>query len=130
MRYGGDVNETVGDGLMVTFPSALQAVGCAVAMQRAIAGHNLADPDRALQIRIGLHLGEPAADEDDFYGTSVVVAKRLIAEGEPLGLDNVRFAWPPLGISVEHWNVVATRRAARTIQRDEVIDWPDVCLGR
>ena len=59
-----------------------------------------------------------------------LVAKRLIAEGEPLGLDNVRFAWPPLGISVEHWDVVATRRAARVIQRDEVIGWPDVCLGR
>ena len=59
-----------------------------------------------------------------------LVAKRLIAEGEPLGLDNVRFAWPPLGISVEHWDAVATRRAARIIQRDEVIGWPDVCLGR
>jgi len=59
-----------------------------------------------------------------------LVAKRLIAEGDALGLDNVRFAWPPLGISVEHWDVVATRRAARTIQEDEVIGWPDVCLGR
>jgi sialic acid synthase SpsE len=59
-----------------------------------------------------------------------LVAKRLIAEGEALGLDNVRFAWPPLGISVEHWDVVVTRRAARTIRPNEIIDWPDVRLGR
>ncbi|HVW31039.1 MAG TPA: adenylate/guanylate cyclase domain-containing protein, partial [Acidimicrobiia bacterium] len=79
-KAGGQEVKSLGDGLMVSFPSALQAVGCAVAMQRATAGHNLADPDRALQIRIGLHLGEPAADDDDFFGTSVVVAKRLCDE--------------------------------------------------
>ncbi|HEV8626366.1 MAG TPA: AAA family ATPase [Acidimicrobiia bacterium] len=81
-KAGGQEVKSLGDGLMVTFPSALQAVGCAVAMQRAIAGHNLADPGRALQIRIGLHLGEPAADEDDFFGTSVVAAKRLCDRAE------------------------------------------------
>ena len=59
-----------------------------------------------------------------------LVAKRRIAEGEPLGLDNVRFAWPPLGISVEYWDVVVTRRAARALQPNEVIDWSDVRLGR
>jgi sialic acid synthase SpsE len=59
-----------------------------------------------------------------------LVAKRRIAEGEALGLDNVRFAWPPLGISVEHWDVVVTRCAARTLQPNEVIDWSDVRLGR
>ena len=78
-------------------------------------------------------IGEAPAHHKEPRDLSVrkgLVAKRLIAEGEPLGLDNVRFAWPPLGISVEHWDMVATRRAARTIQEDEVIDWPDVCLGR
>jgi class 3 adenylate cyclase len=79
---GGQEVKNLGDGLMVTFPSSLQAVACAVAMQRAVAGHNLEEPGRALEIRVGLHLGEPVADEDDFFGTSVVVAKRLCDRAE------------------------------------------------
>ncbi len=59
-----------------------------------------------------------------------LVAKRTIAEGEVFGLDNVRFAWPPLGISVERWDDVAMHRAARTIQANEVIDWRDVRFER
>lgn len=59
-----------------------------------------------------------------------LVAKRIIAAGEVLGLDNVRFAWPPLGIAVEYWDLVAARRAARTIQANEVIDWGDVRFER
>ncbi len=55
-----------------------------------------------------------------------LVAKRTIAEGEVLGLENVRFAWPPLGISVECWDLVAARRAARTIQANEIIGWSDI----
>jgi class 3 adenylate cyclase len=74
---GGEEVKSLGDGLMVTFPSSLQAVGCAVAMQQAVAAHNEKDPERALQIRVGIHLGEPVADDDDFFGTPVVVAKRL-----------------------------------------------------
>ncbi len=59
-----------------------------------------------------------------------LVAKRPIAEGEVLGLDNVRFSWPPLGISVEYWDLVANRRAARAIQANEVIAWADVRAER
>lgn len=59
-----------------------------------------------------------------------LVAKRVIAEGEVFGLENVRFSWPPLGISVEHWDLVVAQRAARTIQANEVITWRDVHLER
>ncbi len=59
-----------------------------------------------------------------------LVAKRIIAEGEVFGLDNVRFSWPPLGISVEYWDLVAVNRAARTIQANEVIYWSDVHFER
>lgn len=59
-----------------------------------------------------------------------LVAKRVIAAGEVFGLDNVRFSWPPLGISVEYWDLVAASRAARTIQANEVIRWSDVRLER
>jgi class 3 adenylate cyclase len=74
---GGREVKTLGDGVMVSFPSAVAALGCAVAMQESVADHNRAWPETRLGLRVGLHAGEPAADEDDLHGTAVVVAKRL-----------------------------------------------------
>ncbi|MGH9008821.1 MAG: ATP-binding protein, partial [Acidimicrobiia bacterium] len=69
--------KSLGDGLMVTFASPVQALSCAVAMQRAIADHNRAEPGRSLQVRVGLHAGDPVRHEHDLHGSAVVVAKRL-----------------------------------------------------
>jgi class 3 adenylate cyclase/DNA-binding CsgD family transcriptional regulator len=79
---GGHEVKSLGDGLMVSFPSVLGAVGCAVAMQRAVAAHSCVQPERALRIRVGVDVGEPVADEGDFFGTTVVVAKRLCDKAE------------------------------------------------
>src|SRR4051812_6340473 len=68
---GREVKST-GDGLMVVFGSAVAAVRCAVAMQRATTG--AAD---GLAVRIGLDAGEPLRDGGDMYGTPVNVASRL-----------------------------------------------------
>ena len=67
---------------MVAFDSPLDAVRCAIAMQQAIAGHNLGQSSPALGIRVGLHAGEPTRDEDDYFGSAVVVAKRLCDRAE------------------------------------------------
>ena len=75
--HAGDEVKSLGDGLMVAFASPLDGVRCAMAMQRAVAEHNRAQTAETLGIRVGLHAGEPARDEDDFFGTAVVVAKRL-----------------------------------------------------
>ncbi|HEY3239792.1 MAG TPA: BREX system ATP-binding domain-containing protein, partial [Acidimicrobiia bacterium] len=69
--------KSLGDGLMVAFASPVQALDCAVRMQRAIAEHNRAQPGRILQVRVGLHAGEALREENDYHGTAVVVAKRL-----------------------------------------------------
>ena len=53
----GEEIKSLGDGLMVSFASPVQAVGCAVAMQRALAAHNQDRPDQGLRVRIGLHAG-------------------------------------------------------------------------
>src|ERR687891_179296 len=79
---GGTEVKTLGDGLMASFASPVQAVACAVGMQRAIGEHNRADPGRMLQVRIGLHAGDPVRDEDDLHGTAVVVAKRLCDQAD------------------------------------------------
>jgi class 3 adenylate cyclase len=74
---GGHEVKNLGDGLMVAFPSAADAVRCAVDMQQAVGRHNLRAEQVALAVRVGLHVGEPIRDEDDYFGTPVVVAQRL-----------------------------------------------------
>jgi len=74
---GGSEVKKLGDGLMAVFPSAVEAVGCAMAIQRAVARQNLPVGEGRVEVRVGLHVGEPIRDEDDYFGTPVVVAKRL-----------------------------------------------------
>lgn len=70
--------KNLGDGLMVVFPSAGDAVKCAVAMQQAVQRHNESlDPSRCLRVRVGMHAGEPILSDEDYFGLPVVLAKRL-----------------------------------------------------
>jgi class 3 adenylate cyclase/tetratricopeptide (TPR) repeat protein len=69
--------KNLGDGLMVAFPSAVNAVGCAIGIQQAVHRHNARHCADHLQVRVGLNVGEPIRDEGDYFGTPVVVAKRL-----------------------------------------------------
>jgi DNA-binding SARP family transcriptional activator/class 3 adenylate cyclase len=73
---GGDAVKNLGDGLMAVFPSAVDAVACAVEVQRAVARLNRRSSS-PLGLRVGLHVGEPVRDESDYFGNAVVVAKRL-----------------------------------------------------
>ena len=75
-HHGQEV-KNLGDGLMVAFPSVVEAVGCAIAIQHAVHRHNTRHDDDRLQVRVGLNVGEPIRDEGDYFGTPVVVAKRL-----------------------------------------------------
>ena len=71
-EHEGREVKSLGDGLMASFPSAVAAVRCALAMQAAIARH---DPTQGL--RVGIDAGEPIVEADDMFGTPVVVARRL-----------------------------------------------------
>ncbi|HEV8625956.1 MAG TPA: AAA family ATPase [Acidimicrobiia bacterium] len=77
--HGGHEVKWLGDGLMVAFPSAADAIGCAIDMQQAsrrpVHGEDLA-------IRVGLNAGEALRDVDDYFGTPVVVARRLCDRAE------------------------------------------------
>jgi class 3 adenylate cyclase len=68
--------KTLGDGLMATFPSAIDAVNCAITMQHAV-DRNPPSSGAPLAMRIGLHTGEPIHDQEDYFGRAVVVARRL-----------------------------------------------------
>ena len=81
--YGGREVKSQGDGLMVAFTrSPRRAVGCAVAMQRAVARLD-AVASTSLAIRIGLAWGEATWEDDDFFGTPVIEAARLSAHAGP-----------------------------------------------
>lgn len=75
--HGGHEVKSLGDGLMVVFSDAARAVACAEAMQFAAAR----DGD-GLGLRIGIEAGEPERDGDDFFGTPVIVARRLCDAGK------------------------------------------------
>jgi class 3 adenylate cyclase/tetratricopeptide (TPR) repeat protein len=80
---GSEVDHT-GDGVMATFTSAVDATSCAIAMQRKMYTHNRGlARDRALEIRIGIHTGEPVLNEEGRnFGLPVVVASRLCAAAQ------------------------------------------------
>jgi hypothetical protein len=77
-EHQGRIVKTTGDGLLVEFASVVDAVRCAVEIQRAMAERN-ADlpPDRRIDFRIGINLGDVIVDGDDIFGDGVNVAARL-----------------------------------------------------
>ncbi|MCW5747699.1 MAG: tetratricopeptide repeat protein [Alphaproteobacteria bacterium] len=83
-RFGGRVVKKVGDGLLAEFGSAVEAVRAAVDMQRGMSTRNAGVPaDRRQTFRIGLHLGDIIAVDDDVFGDAVNVAARLQALAGP-----------------------------------------------
>jgi class 3 adenylate cyclase len=80
--HGGQEVKNLGDGLMVAFGSAVNAIGCAIGIQQAVHRHSAREQDDRLTVRVGLNIGEPIRDEGDYFGTPVVVAKRLCDKAE------------------------------------------------
>jgi adenylate cyclase len=86
-RHHGRIFKTTGDGVLVEFASAVNAVQCAVDLQRAMAAANRKLPDdRQIVLRIGLNLGDVMIEDDDLYGDGVNIAARLEAIAEPGGI--------------------------------------------
>src|SRR5262245_24509790 len=67
--HNGTLIKTTGDGALVEFPSAVDAVRCALVMQRDIATRNTGRPaDKRAEMRIGVNVGDIIADEGDIFG--------------------------------------------------------------
>src|SRR5437763_1701649 len=83
-EHRGRIVKTTGDGLLVEFSSVVDAVRCAVEIQRAMAERNAEVPtERRIEFRIGINLGDVILDEGDIYGDGVNLAARLEALAEP-----------------------------------------------
>ncbi len=81
-RHHGRIANTAGDGLIAEFPSVVEAVQCAVEVQRELAS----EEQGGLRFRIGIHLGDVLVDGDDLLGEGVNLAARLQSMAEPGGI--------------------------------------------
>ena len=83
-EYGGRLIRSMGDGFLVEFNSAADAVCCGLDVQDKLAERNTGlDRDHQIQLRIGINTGDVIVDDRDIYGNSVNIAARLEGLAEP-----------------------------------------------
>jgi adenylate cyclase len=85
--HRGRIVKTTGDGLLIEFASVVDAVRCAVAVQRACVASETALPqDRRIEFRIGINLGDIVVEGEDILGDGVNIAARLEGIADPGGI--------------------------------------------
>jgi len=128
-KHGGRIVKTTGDGVLLEFPSVVDAVECAVAVQGVMAERNDGIPqDRRMLYRIGINLGDILIEGDDILGDGVNVAARLEGIAEPGGISIIGFAarlrsslsiWAsrasristvPCASTQQNWGIISARR--------------------
>jgi adenylate cyclase len=86
-KHRGRIVKTTGDGALVEFSSAVDAVRCAVSVQEGLAAREAEAPgDAAMTLRIGINLGDIIIEDGDIYGDGVNLAARLEGLAEPGGI--------------------------------------------
>jgi adenylate cyclase len=86
-EFEGQIVKIVGDGFLAEFPSVVNAVACAVTVQRGMRERNASiPPDRRMDLRIGINVGDVIVDGDEIYGDGVNVAARLESIAKPGGI--------------------------------------------
>jgi adenylate cyclase len=86
-EFIGRIIDTAGDGILAEFPSVVNAVKCALAIQSKMAERNAAiEPERRMQFRVGLNIGDVVYDETRIYGDGINVAARLEGIAEAGGI--------------------------------------------
>jgi adenylate cyclase len=87
LNHGGRVVKNTGDGFLLEFPSIVGSIESAIAVQELMAERNGQLPaDRVMQFRLGVHMGDVMADEDDLFGDDVNIAVRLETVAAPGGV--------------------------------------------
>jgi class 3 adenylate cyclase/TolB-like protein len=126
-EHRGRIVKNTGDGFLAEFPSVVDAVRCAVEVQRGMGERNAATPaDRRIEFRVGINLGDVIAEPDDIYGDGVNLAARLEAMAEPGGIcvsrvvrDQVR---DRLGYTFEDMGEQQVKNIARPVRMYRVGD--------
>src|SRR4051795_3745357 len=85
--HRGRIVKTTGDGVLVEFASVVDAVRCAIDIQREVADGNAGvPPELRIEFRIGIHVGDIIIDDNDIFGDGVNIAARLESIAEPGGV--------------------------------------------
>jgi class 3 adenylate cyclase len=136
VEHRGRIVKTTGDGLLVEFSSVIDAVRCAVEVQRGMAERNAdVDPERRIEFRIGINLGDIIIDDQDIYGDGVNIAARLEGLAEPGGIyvsrvvrDQVR---DKLDFAFEDMGSQSVKNIARPIRvhRVQISGLPSTAAG-
>src|SRR3954469_9154448 len=119
--HSGRMVKLMGDGALVEFASAVDAVTCAIEIQKLVREHNTPIPeDDRIEFRIGINVGDVIVDVDDIYGDGVNVAARIQALADPGGIyisrsaaDQVRDKVP---ITIEARGEQSVKNIARPIE--------------
>jgi adenylate cyclase len=86
-EHGGRIVKTMGDGLLIEFPSVVDAVRCSIDVQEGMADRNAdVSGDKQIVLRIGINLGDIIIDGDDILGDGINIAARLESIAEPGGI--------------------------------------------
>ncbi|MHA1528895.1 MAG: adenylate/guanylate cyclase domain-containing protein [Alphaproteobacteria bacterium] len=130
-EHRGRIVKTTGDGMLVEFASALDAVNCAIALQTALAGQaSGVATDQRLDLRIGINVGDVIFERDDIYGDGVNIAARLEGIARPGGICISRTVYDHLGgranLGFRHGGAHDLKNIARPI---EIWRWDAASTG-
>ena len=120
-EHGGRIVKTMGDGLLLEFPSVVNATRCAVDIQSGMTDRNFGSgDDQRIDFRIGIHLGDVVVEDDDIYGDGVNVAARLEGLADPGGICLSRAARDQvldrLDVPLQDLGEIEVKNIARPVQ--------------
>ncbi|MGQ7844777.1 adenylate/guanylate cyclase domain-containing protein [Granulosicoccus sp. 3-233] len=132
-KHGGRVANTAGDSLLVEYPSAVEAVRCALALQTGLAERNAEIPrDRRIEYRIGINVGDVVNQSGDLLGDGVNVAARLEALAPPGGIivsrsvrDQVR---DRLELDMSDLGEISVKNITRAVRAFQVLKEGDTAM--
>ena len=129
-EHRGRIVKTTGDGLLVEFASVVDAVQCAVEIQRGMADRNVdVEDDQRLDFRIGVNLGDVIIEGDDIHGDGVNVASRLEGLADPAGIcvsakvfEEIRYK---LGVGFEDLGEQEVKNIPQPVRAYRLVTDPD-----
>lgn len=118
-KFGGEEINTVGDGFLLEFASALEASRCAIEIQRAFARRNEGSPPaRRMHVRIGIHVGDIVKRKGDVLGDGVNVAARIQSVADTDGICVSQQVYDHIANKFDHRLVPIGARALKNIVQE------------